>query len=288
MGDVDWFKNYNDRNGHQAGNRFLRDLAKILKSSTRGEDLICRYGGEEFLFFLSGIKNVEEACQITERIRKNIEEYYFDHQEFQPRNNLTMSFGLTYFRANRINSREPITKEDLKKLANEADLAMAKAKGKNAAALAADERKETTPPKNKVCVYHRKPNDKAKKEDFISSYKEKVVKERRKHERFYTSTMLIFKKNSAHKVTKTINLSLGGAKISSDIKLPLQQTLDIILILENKAHQLKGDVVYSKRAAGLSSQYCTGLKFKDLSFEGRKALEDYFASLRVKESSLTQ
>lgn len=288
MGDVDWFKNYNDRNGHEAGNLLLRDLAKILKSSTRGEDLICRYGGEEFLFFLSGIKNIDEACQITERIRRNIEEHYFDHQEFQPRNNLTMSFGLTYFRANSINNREPITKEDLKTLANEADMAMAKAKGKNAAALAADENKETTPPKNKVCVYHRKPTDETRKENTITSYKEKVVKERRKNERFYTSTMLIFKKNAAHKVTKTINLSLGGAKISSDLKLPLQQTLDVILILGDKAHQLKGDVVYSKRAEGILNQYCTGLKFKDLSFEGRKALEDYFASLRVKESNLSQ
>lgn len=288
MGDVDWFKNYNDRNGHEVGNHLLRELAKILKSSTRGEDLICRYGGEEFLFFLAGIKNIEEACQITERIRRNIEEHYFDHQEFQPRNNLTMSFGLTYFRANRINSREPITKEDLKKLATEADMAMAKAKGKNAAALADDERKETSPPKNKVCVYNRKPTDEAKKEGFISSYKEKVVKERRKFERFYTSTILIFKKNNTPKVTKTINLSLGGAKISSDLKLPLQQTLDIILILGNKAHQLKGDIVYSKRAEGVLSQYCTGLKFKDLSFEGRKALEDYFASLKTEEPTLAQ
>lgn len=288
MGDVDWFKNYNDRNGHVTGNRLLRDLAKILKSSTREEDLICRYGGEEFLFFLSGIKNIEEACQITERIRRNIEEHYFDHQEFQPRNNVTMSFGLTYFRATRINSREPITKENLKKLANEADMAMAKAKGKNAAALAADERKDTSPPKNKVCVYRRKLTDEAKKEDFISDYKEKIAKERRKHERFYTSTMLIFKKNSAHKVSKTINLSLEGAKISSDLKLPLQQTLDIILILGSKAHQLKGDVVYSKRAEGVLNQYCTGLKFRDLSYEGRKALEDYFASLKVKESTLSQ
>ncbi len=173
-------------------------------------------------------------------------------------------------------------------MANEADMAMAKAKGKNAAALAADEREATSPPKNKVCVYHRKPTDQTRKEDIITSYREKVVKERRKHERYYTSTMLIYKRNSTHKVTKTINLSLGGAKISSDLKLPLHQTLEIILILGNKAHQLKGDVVYSKKAEGVSAQYCTGLSFKGLPSEGRRALEDYFASLSEKKSSLTQ
>ncbi len=55
MGDVDWFKQYNDRNGHEAGNRLLRELAAVLKSSIRDDDLLCRYGGEEFLFFLTGV-----------------------------------------------------------------------------------------------------------------------------------------------------------------------------------------------------------------------------------------
>lgn len=281
MGDVDWFKNYNDRNGHEAGNRLLRDLAKVLKSSTREEDFICRYGGEEFLFFLSGIKNIEEACQITERIRKKVEDHYFDYQEYQPRNNLTMSFGLTYFKGNSVNSLESITKNDLKKLAIEADMAMAEAKGKNAAALAMHEKKETSPPKNKVCVYYRKHEDDLRREGVIEPYKEKVVEERRKFERFYTSTTLIYKRNSYHNVTKTINLSLGGAKISSDIKLALAQTLELILILGNKACPLKGDVIYSEKAEGEFLRYCTGLKFRDLSSEGRKLLEDYFASLKI-------
>ena len=92
MGDVDWFKNYNDRNGHEAGNKLLRELADVLKNSIREGDLLCRYGGEEFLLFLSGITSAEEAMGFTERIRKNIEAYTFEKQEFQPNNNLTMSF----------------------------------------------------------------------------------------------------------------------------------------------------------------------------------------------------
>ena len=97
MGDVDWFKAYNDRNGHEAGNKLLRELAHVLKLSIREEDLICRYGGEEFLFFLMGVKSVEEAALLTERIRKNVEDHYFELQEFQPRGNLTMSFGVTVY-----------------------------------------------------------------------------------------------------------------------------------------------------------------------------------------------
>ena len=85
MGDVDWFKAYNDRNGQEAGNKLLRELGHVLKLSIREEDLICRYGGEEFLFFLMGVKGVEEAALLTDRIRKNVEDHYFELQEFQPR-----------------------------------------------------------------------------------------------------------------------------------------------------------------------------------------------------------
>lgn len=285
MGDVDWFKNYNDRNGHEAGNRLLQDLAKILNSSTREEDLICRYGGEEFLFFLSGVKKIEEACQIIERIRKKVEEHYFDYQEYQPKNNLTMSFGITCFTSNRINSLESITKNDLKKLANEADLAMAEAKGKNSASLAPHEKKESSPIKNKVCVYYKKQPNEQKKKGIIRHYKEKFMKERREFVRFYTSTILIYKRNSSHTVTKTINLSLGGAKISSESKLPLAQTLDLILILGSKACQLQGDIIYSEKEKGEILSCYSGLKFRDLSFENRKVLEDYFTFLRIKKTS---
>lgn len=288
MGDVDWFKNYNDRNGHEAGNRLLRELAKTLKSSTREEDLLCRYGGEEFLFFLSSIKNMEEACRITERIRKKIEEHYFSYQEYQPRNNLTMSFGLTYFTGESIDSLENITKNDLKKFANEADMAMAKAKGKRFSALGTLEKGEASAPKNKVCVYYKKENNELRKEGIIRQYRQKFVKERRKFERLYTSTIVIYKKNSSHKVTRTINLSLGGAKISSDLKLSLTQALDLILILGSKACQLKGEVIYSEKAQGEYFRYYSGVRFSNLSFENRKILEDYFASIRIKGSSMTQ
>ncbi len=48
MLDVDHFKRFNDEHGHPAGDRVLKRLAKILRANTRGDDVPCRYGGEEF------------------------------------------------------------------------------------------------------------------------------------------------------------------------------------------------------------------------------------------------
>ena len=52
MFDIDHFKTFNDTYGHEAGDAVLRDIGGILKRSSRGEDMACRYGGEEFLLIL--------------------------------------------------------------------------------------------------------------------------------------------------------------------------------------------------------------------------------------------
>jgi len=285
MGDVDWFKNYNDRNGHEAGNLLLRELAEALKSSTRDQDFLCRYGGEEFLFFLTGLKDLEEACLFTERIRKNIEEHYFKFQEYQPRKNLTMSFGITYFTKERFDSLELITKSDLKKMANEADIALAEAKGKESSALRAQGKKNSSTVKNRVCIYYGKPTDKLEKEEAVRPFDRKLLQERRRFERFYTSTVLIFKTNGARYVAQTINISLVGVKISSESELPRDHTLDLMLVLKDKAYQFKADVVYSEKVEKNFFRYYSGLKFIDLSPEDKTILEDYFSSLDVEERS---
>jgi len=286
LGDVDWFKNYNDRNGHEAGNRLLRELAKVLKSSTRDQDLLCRYGGEEFLFFLTGLKSLEEACIFTERIKKNIEEHYFKFQEFQPRNNLTMSFGIAYFTRDRIDSLKSIMQSDLDKIVHEADMALAEAKGKSFRALGIEGKEDLSTDKNRICVYYGKPTGEPARDEFIKPYEKKFDKERRKFVRFYTSTLLLYKKNSAHKVAQTINLSSMGVKISSESMLSPEQTLDLIIVLRNKACQFKGDVVYSEKVREDDLPlYYSGLKFRDLSSEDKTILEDYFTSLDLEEKS---
>jgi len=278
MGDVDWFKHYNDRNGHEAGNRLLQELALVLKQSVRENDLICRYGGEEFLFFLSGVTSLEEACQLTERIRKNIEDHYFPYQEFQPRNNLTMSFGVTIFPRRKFTGDNPLTKEDLKHLVHECDLALAEAKGKQTWRLPPSEAKSRPVTKNTVVAYSRD----WEKESYLKptlTYQEKLYREKRHFQRHYTSTILMYREDGQLKVGKTINLSLGGAKILSEKPLPASRQLELILILGKKARPLQGEVVYSEKASPDSSTFYTGLKFKELNPEDFQLLEDYFQEI---------
>jgi len=276
---VDWFKNYNDRNGHEAGNRLLRQLARVLKSSIREEDLLCRYGGEEFLFCLSGIMNTEEACHLTERIRKNVEERYFEHQEFQPRNNLTMSFGVTLIPKEKINASSYITRTELIKIIDQADLALAEAKGKKSASLKPHERGKKVITKNQVCAFYGSQEQEKSRAETIKPYQEKFFEDKRKYKRFYTSTLLMYKENGSHRVTKTINLSLGGARIISESEFPVTQNLELILILGKKATHFKGEVVYAGLSPDESSQFHIGIKFKDTSFSDMKILQDFFKSM---------
>jgi len=285
MGDVDWFKNYNDRNGHEAGNKLLRQLAGILKSSIREEDFLCRYGGEEFLFFLSGVSSLEEACLLTERIRKNIEDAYFENEELQPRGHLTMSFGVTLL-PRKEDFYQRVNKYELKKLVEEADLALAEAKGKRfyAPRVPGEEEKEST--KNKVCVFDREAAEKERRVAVFDREKREKFEERRKHERYSVSTLLLYQEDGHFRVTKTVNLSLGGVRIYSEAKLPPAAPLDLFLILENKATPFKGEVVYSQKSRPEAVHYHSGIRFKEMGEAERQALEKYLAAFAVKPLAL--
>lgn len=64
MGDLDHFKKLNDSHGHDAGDRALRAFAQTLRSSLRGEDLVCRYGGEEFVILFPHRSSSEAAVAL--------------------------------------------------------------------------------------------------------------------------------------------------------------------------------------------------------------------------------
>src|SRR5436853_2455744 len=68
--DIDHFKDYNDSHGHLAGDEVLRACAKAWDSALRGEDMIVRFGGEEFLVLLPDTPP-EQAAEIVERLRSN-------------------------------------------------------------------------------------------------------------------------------------------------------------------------------------------------------------------------
>jgi len=67
--DVDHFKRFNDAHGHAAGDRVLQAVARAIDDSLRAGDVLCRYGGEEFLVLIPGT-GVQDAAQLGERMRR--------------------------------------------------------------------------------------------------------------------------------------------------------------------------------------------------------------------------
>ncbi len=73
MADIDFFKQYNDQHGHLAGDRQLADVAKILAACSREQDLVVRFGGDEFLLVLPAT-TIDSAKALTDRIRQAVQQ----------------------------------------------------------------------------------------------------------------------------------------------------------------------------------------------------------------------
>lgn len=134
--DVDHFKKFNDTYGHQAGDEVLRGVARVLFANVRDQDVVCRYGGEEFAVILPG-DQATEAQKTAERVRAAIQATTFpiDGRDLK----VTISGGLTQVTATD-------TPEAMLKRADEA-LYASKAAGRNCAHLHTGQRCESiTPP----------------------------------------------------------------------------------------------------------------------------------------------
>lgn len=123
MLDIDDFKIYNDILGHQAGDNTLKELAALIKNQSRKMDHVCRYGGEEFSIILPQTDK-EEAFQIADRLRCDIERRVFINEEILPNKKLTVSIGLSSF------PKDGLSPTDLIRASDKA-LYEAKKKGKN-------------------------------------------------------------------------------------------------------------------------------------------------------------
>ena len=78
MLDMDHFKAVNDEYGHDIGDKVLKELARILSETMRESDLVIRYGGEEFIVLLVGVKSEEDALAVANKIGKNVRENEID------------------------------------------------------------------------------------------------------------------------------------------------------------------------------------------------------------------
>jgi diguanylate cyclase (GGDEF)-like protein len=96
MIDIDDFKVYNDKNGHQAGDLALQITAHCLKSGLRSADVACRYGGEEFCILLPQT-GTAEAGVIGDRVRQRVSTTHFPHGKSQPLGRVTISVGVSTF-----------------------------------------------------------------------------------------------------------------------------------------------------------------------------------------------
>lgn len=123
MIDIDDFKSYNDRNGHQAGDVALKITAHALKAALRSADVACRYGGEEFCILLPQT-SLSEAGVIAERMRQRVAEKDYPFGKSQPLGTVTVSIGISTF-ARHIDTGDKVI------AAADRALYAAKAQGKN-------------------------------------------------------------------------------------------------------------------------------------------------------------
>ncbi len=94
--DIDHFKQYNDREGHQAGDKAIVMVAEILRKLTRKSDYVARYGGEEFVILLPETAK-DRSRIVAGRICSTIEHSPFPGEEGQPGGALTISMGIAAF-----------------------------------------------------------------------------------------------------------------------------------------------------------------------------------------------
>lgn len=117
--DIDFFKSYNDRYGHQAGDNALRRFAGAVRSSLyHGSDTLVRTGGEEFVVFLPDT-SMEQAMEVADRVRGSVLRAAIIHED-SPHGMLTVSIGVA--------TREAIDGDDPDAMLRRADQALYQAK----------------------------------------------------------------------------------------------------------------------------------------------------------------
>jgi diguanylate cyclase (GGDEF)-like protein len=127
--DIDFFKKFNDTYGHRAGDFVLNALSTHVKKQLRSQDIVCRYGGEEFGVIMPMTRGYD-AAMVLSRLRSDLQSRYF-YSEYDNRNfNILISVGIAEF---------PTDARDDDALVRAADEALYEAKNTG---------------RNKVVLYH--------------------------------------------------------------------------------------------------------------------------------------
>jgi two-component system cell cycle response regulator len=111
MLDVDDFKMYNDMYGHQAGDQALRQLARLLRRSSRSYDLVARYGGDEFAVILPETTK-QTAAEVAERMRTCVEQTRIEEAPHGWGWHITASLGIASFPEDAAETADLIRKAD--------------------------------------------------------------------------------------------------------------------------------------------------------------------------------
>ncbi|MCX6123525.1 MAG: diguanylate cyclase [Proteobacteria bacterium] len=128
MGDIDHFKKINDKYGHPTGDYVIKIVSQIISKAVRKTDVVCRYGGEEFLIILPA-SNLEGAAIAAEKIRSSIENYSFEFEGSKIP--VLMSFGVAQLSVGNEDGKAAIARAD-------AALYGSKHNGRNRVSLHAD------------------------------------------------------------------------------------------------------------------------------------------------------
>jgi len=127
MADIDDFKSFNDKHGHDAGDIFLKAIAEILLSYSRAEDVVCRYGGEEFLILMPGA-DLDTTSRRAEDWRRAFEQTRIEYKGKTL--STTLSIGVAVY------PLQGRTGHEVLKLADDA-MYISKREGKNKVSMTA-------------------------------------------------------------------------------------------------------------------------------------------------------
>ena len=122
--DIDSLKKINETQGHASGDRVIRELARLSRRSVRGSDILCRWGGEQFVLLLKRCE-LDQAYKIAEQLRLNVQNHQFNHNNRTTP--VTISLGVAQW-------TESETMDDLATRVDEA-VGLAKAEGRNRAEI---------------------------------------------------------------------------------------------------------------------------------------------------------